>query len=506
MNKLREFIFISINSLVFLYLYTEALFYYGNDLYIFTPEYIYIYLLVSIFIYNFFKKMTSLDCLVSYIIIFYLLIHQYLKVLEVNHYVNNDLWYNDTITIHIKIILLICILIIFLFMYILQNKNSEIFLNFENFSLILLCLAGIFIFLNSNHLFVLYLGIELQSLSLYILCCLKQYSNKSLEAGLKYFIYGSFSSLILLFGVSLIYFLFGCLNLNDINLLIITIINEDNIILHIGLICILIGFLFKLAVFPFHWWLADIYEGSSDIITFFLAAIPKLPFFYILYRLYILLFSNFILYSYILVICGLLSILVGTILALYVIKIKKLLAYSSIVHMGYMIIVLSSGSKIGIAIAFYYFLIYIFTTINIFTIFLAIKTSYVYLFGNVTDFVYLKNSNKLLALITIVSLLSLAGIPPFMGFYGKLYIFDILISTGYYYICLILVLLSILSCVYYIRLIRFIFFNDKFDEQIGFQRKQSSYIYMFIAFCFFINIIFLFFQEPLLIYIIFLFF
>lgn len=137
-------------------------------------------------------------------------------------------------------------------MYILQNKNSEIFLNFENFSLILLCLAGIFIFLNSNHLFVLYLGIELQSLSLYILCCLKQYSNKSLEAGLKYFIYGSFSSLILLFGVSLIYFLFGCLNLNDINLLIITIINEDNIILHIGLICILIGFLFKLAVFPFH--------------------------------------------------------------------------------------------------------------------------------------------------------------------------------------------------------------------------------------------------------------
>ena len=174
--------------------------------------------------------------------------------------------------------------------------------------------------------------------------------------------------------------------------------------------------------------------------------------------------------------------------------------------MGYMIIVLSSGSKIGIAISFYYFLIYIFTTINIFSIFLAIKTSYVYLFGNVTDFVYLKNSNKLLALITIVSLLSLAGIPPFMGFYGKLYIFDILISTGYYYICLILVLLSILSCVYYIRLIRFIFFNYKLDEQIGFQKIQTSYIYIFIAFCFFINIVFLFFQEPLLIYIIYLFF
>lgn len=506
MNKFKEFIFILINSLLFFYLYTEALFYYGNDLYIFSPEYIYLYGLISIFIYNFFKKMTSLDCLVSYIIIFYMLVHQYLSVLNIDHYVNNELWYNDTIIINIKIILLISILIIFIFMFMLQNKYSEIYLNFENFSLILLCLAGIFIFLNSNHLFVLYLGIELQSLSLYILCCLKQYSNKSLEAGLKYFIYGSFSSLILLFGISLIYFLFGCLNLNDVNLLLVTIINEDNIILHIGLICILIGFLFKLAVFPFHWWLADIYEGSSDIITFFLAVIPKLPFFYLLYRLYILLFSNFILYSYILIFCGLLSVLIGTILGLYAIKIKKLLAYSSIVHMGYMIIVLSSGSKIGIAISFYYFFIYIFTTINIFSIFLAIKTSYIYLFGNVTDFVYLKNSNKLLALITIASLLSLAGIPPFMGFYGKLYIFNILISSGYYYICLILVLLSVLSCVYYIRLIRFIFFNDKLDEQIGFQKIQTSYIYIFIAFCFFINIIFLFFQEPLLIYIIYLFF
>lgn len=506
MNKFKEFFFIILNSLLFLYIYKEALFFYGTDLYIFTPEYIYLYCLISIFIYNFFKKMTSLDCLCSYFIIFYLLIHQYLEILKVDHFVNNDLWYNDTIIINIKIILLICVLIILCFIYLLESKYSEIYLNFENFSLILLCLAGIFIFLHSNHLFVLYLGIELQSLSLYILCCLKQYSNKSLEAGLKYFIYGSFSSLILLFGISLIYFLFGCLGLNDVNLLIITLIDEDNPILHIGLICILSGFLFKLAVFPFHWWLSDIYEGSSDVITFFLAVVPKLPFFYILYRLYILLFSNFIFYSYILIFCGLLSILVGTILALYTVKVKKLLAYSSIVHMGYMIIALSLGSKIGLAVAFYYFLIYIFTSINIFSIFLTIKSSHVYLFGNVTDFVYLKDSNKLLALISIATILSLAGIPPFMGFYGKLFIFDVLISSGYYYLCLALLLLSILSCVYYIRLIRFIFFNDKFDEQIGFQKKQSKYIYIFIAFCFLINLIFLFFQEPALIYIISLFF
>jgi NADH-quinone oxidoreductase subunit N len=116
----------------------------------------------------------------------------------------------------------------------------------------LLCILGIIIFVSCNNLFVLYLGIELQSLALYILCCLKRYSNKSVEAGLKYFIYGSYASLVLLLGISFLYLTFGTLNLNDINLLINTLSSNDNIFLHAGLVCILIGFLFKLAVSPFH--------------------------------------------------------------------------------------------------------------------------------------------------------------------------------------------------------------------------------------------------------------
>jgi NADH-quinone oxidoreductase subunit N len=139
-------------------------------------------------------------------------------------------------------------------MYLLDNKNNEIALNFDSLILILLCLMGIIIFITANNLFILYLGIELQSLALYILCSLKKYSNKSLEAGFKYYLYGSFSSAILLFAISLIYGLFGSLDLNDIYIL----INISNfqgnlyIILQIALICLIIGFLFKLAVFPFH--------------------------------------------------------------------------------------------------------------------------------------------------------------------------------------------------------------------------------------------------------------
>jgi NADH-quinone oxidoreductase subunit N len=197
------------------------------------------------------------------------------------------------------------------------------------------------------------------------------------------------------------------------------------------------------------------------------------------------------------------SIIIGTILALYVVKLKKLFAYSSIVHMGYILLALSLN--LGSFVSFYYFLIYLLITINIFSIYLLIKSSKVVVSGNITDFSYLKNSNKLLALITIASLLSLAGIPPFMGFYGKLLVFNILISSDNNMICLLLLLLSILSCVYYIRLVRFIFFDDRLYEPIAFQKKKSKYVFMFIALLFFLNITFLFIQEPLLLYIIYLF-
>jgi NADH-quinone oxidoreductase subunit N len=210
-------------------------------------------------------------------------------------------------------------------------------------------------------------------------------------------------------------------------------------------------------------------------------------------------------YSYIFIVCSLLSIIIGTLLALYTVKLKKLFAYSSIVHMGYMLLALGLSSQIGMAIAFYYFLIYLLSTINIFSIYLLMKSSNLTVFGNITDLSYLKNSNKLLALISVASLLSLAGIPPFMGFYGKLFVFNLLVSTGNYIICLILLLLSILSCVYYIRLVRFLYFDDRNDELIVYQKIQSVYLYIFVSILFFFNLVFLFFQEPLFLYITFLF-
>lgn len=474
----------------------------------FIAELAFVYLFILLFIYSFFNKMCKLQCFIAYTCIMLVVLSQYKRTFLICYNVTNQMWYNNLSSINVKILLIIIVFIVIAIMFLIDNKKSEINLNFDSLCLILLCVIGILLFLTTNNLFVLYLGIELQSLALYILCCLKRYSNKSLEAGFKYYLYGSFSSAILLFGISLLYGTLGCLELNDIYILINIANFEGNsyILLQLALICILIGFLFKLAVFPFHWWLADVYEGTADIITFFLAVVPKLPFFFVLSNLYINIFSKYIIYSYIMTYCGICSIILGTILALYEIKIKKLLAYSSIVHMGYIIIALATGSKIGLIISFYYFFIYIIVTIYIFTIYLAIRLYNNNTLKNITDLVYLKNNNKWVALITIIALLSLAGIPPLIGFYGKLYIFYILIADGNYYICLILLLLSILSCVYYIRLIRFIFFDDKVYEPMVFIKKQSTYIYMIIAFFFLININFLFFQEPLLIHLVLLFF
>lgn len=507
--KSLRFIYIILYSLFFIYLFEYLIIDFGNVLYSFTPELMFIYFFIGLFIYGLFVKMTSFHCLISYSYIMYLIVIQYYNIWKTHSYVSIEHWYVDELSINIKIILFITVFIVFFFMYLLEDKDSEIFLNFEFLSIVLLCMSGILIFLSSNNLFVMYLGIELQSLATYILCCWKRFSIKSVEAGLKYFIYGSFASLILLLGISLIFLFLGTLNFNELNELIHTAKNTNDSLwlLHLGLIFILVGFFFKLAVAPFHWWLVEVFEGSPDIIAFFLAIVPKLPFFFVLYRLNICMYVNFPLYSFIFIICGLLSIIIGSILALYTIKMKKLFAYSSIVHIGYMILILGLGSKIGIFISFYYFLIYLLLTIYLFSLYLVIKNSHKIVFSNITDLSYLKNSNKLLPLIMVASLLSLAGIPPFMGFYGKLLIFNSLISSGNYFICLLLLLLSILSCIYYLRLIRFIYFNERTIVYVVYQKNKSRYIYvfLFIIIFFLLNLIFLFFQEPFLLYLMYIF-
>ena len=214
--------------------------------------------------------------------------------------------------------ILICTISICVFVSMIDYFNNENFISFELPILMLLCLQGMFLLISSNDLFITYLAIELQSLSLYILASLKRYSNLSIEAGLKYFILGSFASGLLLYGISLVYGFVGSTNYNNIYIFLWTtsLSNDFSLGIIIGFIFILSGLFFKLGIAPFHYWIADVYEGSSTIITYFFSVLPKISIFISLVKIYFFIFNpNYLLinFSYVIlfvfICCALFSIL-----------------------------------------------------------------------------------------------------------------------------------------------------------------------------------------------------
>ena len=246
--------------------------------------------------------------------------------------------------------------------YLLDQKINH----FEYILIMLFSILGLFLLCVSNDLITAYLAIELQSLSFYVLAAFKKNSTFSVEAGLKYFILGAFSSGLFLFGSSLIYGITGTVNLEDFKDLFFWVFSKDiNIgienlnLLQFALIFILISLFFKLALAPFHLWSPDIYEGSPTSSTFFFAVVPKLSIFILLLRICYYSFFTFIdSWRYLIVIIGILSIIVGSFVGLEQRKFKSLLAYSSIGHMGYLLICFSTGSIEGIQILFSYLIVY----------------------------------------------------------------------------------------------------------------------------------------------------
>lgn len=325
--------------------------------------------------------------------------------------------------------------------------------DFEYLILIFLSLLGFFLLVSSNNLLIMYLAIETISLSLYVLAAIRRNNTFSTEAGLKYFILGALSSGLLLFGCALVYYSTGIINFTDL-----ANISEikDNSLL-IGSIFIIISLLFKLAAAPFHMWAPDVYEGSPTIVTFYFAIIPKIS---ILYILYILLYGPF--YSIfipniqnLLLLVGILSIIIGTFGAIYQNRIIRLIAFSGIAHIGFIILGFSTGTFISVYSSFIYIIVYIIMSFNTFSFILSI-------FPNKKYFIDLLSYYKFNPLLTIsfaFTLLSIAGIPPLAGFFTKFYILFNLIENNFYFISIIAIILSVVASYYYIRIIQFMFFN-----------------------------------------------
>jgi len=432
--------------------------------------------------------------------------------LMVNNPINNSIiFYNtlilDDFTFFLKILVLMSSL--FAIIIALDYVKKETFNAFEYIILIQLATCSMLFLIASADFISMYLAIELQSLCFYVLAASKRNSEFSTEAGLKYFLLGAFSSGILLFGCSLIYGFTGVTNFAELAK-IFTCGAEDISsgtsalkACELGMVFILVGLLFKMTAVPFHMWAPDVYEGAPTSITAFFSITPKVSIVAVLLRVFVDSFYDFMLpWQKILIFCSIASMILGAFAAMSQNKIKRLLAFSSIGHVGYLLIGVCCGTVEGLQALFIYLVIYIVMTINIFAIVLSpvkrLGLNFVKSVQRVkytTDFSMLAKTNPILAITLTVALFSMAGIPPLAGFYSKAFLFFAAMSSTMYLLALIGVLTSVVSCFYYIRLIKIMYFENP-KNWCSFSRisKENSYI---LGITFFFMLFFMVYPSPL---------
>ena len=341
---------------------------------------------------------------------------------------------------------------------------------FECLILILFSAISMLFLISSADFISMYLAIELQSLCFYVIAAVKRNSEFSTEAGLKYFLLGAFSSGLLLFGCSIIYGFTGVTNFSELAKIFtggtqeILASTSSLPACELGMVFLLVGFLFKIAAVPFHMWSPDVYEGAPTSITAFFMITPKAALFAVFLRIFVESFYDFILpWQKLFIISSLASMILGAVAGLSQTRIKRLLAFSSIGHVGYLLAGFACGTIDGIQALLIYLIVYIFMNINMFAFILcSMHRDYTQLVPRVkyiTDLSFLAKTNPILAMTFTLTLFSMAGIPPLAGFYSKAFLFFAAMSSNLYVVALVGVLCSVCSCFYYIRLIKIMFFE-----------------------------------------------
>jgi len=334
--------------------------------------------------------------------------------------------------------------------------------------LLLSSILGMMVMISSNDLIVFYMGLELQSLSLYVLASFNTKNLLSSESGVKYFIIGALSSGILLYGLSIIYAFTNATDFYEISKSInLSLENNENfLILNVGFVLILCGLFFKIAVVPFHMWAPDVYEGSPTSITAYFTTVPKIGAIGFLIKFLNIPFANYSdAWFQIIYLVSIASMVLGSIAALNQTNIKRLLAYSSIHHMGFILIGILTANQIGIKSVQLYISIYMVNVLGIFTCILCLKNKVDgYYLENIKSFSGLLKKNSFLSFSFVILFFSLAGLPPLSGFFGKLYILISAIESKLYLLAIIAVLTSIISAFYYIKIIKTIFFDKPIND------------------------------------------
>ncbi|MCO5730635.1 NADH-quinone oxidoreductase subunit NuoN [Rhizobium sp. SSA_523] len=343
------------------------------------------------------------------------------------------------------------------------NARSEQLDRFEFPVLLVLATLGMMLLISANDLLAVYMGLELMSLALYVVAAINRDSLRSTEAGLKYFVLGALSSGMLLYGMSLVYGFTGNTNLANIAAVLSTETRSLGIVF--GLVFILAGLAFKISAVPFHMWTPDVYEGAPTPVTAFFAAGPKVAAMAVLVRVVTEAFMPvFADWQQIVVFISIASMLLGSFAAIGQRNIKRLMAYSSIGHMGYALVGLAAGSQSGVSGVALYMLIYMVMTLGTFACIMAMRRKEGGAVENIDDLAGLSSTNPFMALVLTALMFSLAGIPPFAGFWAKWFVILPAIEAKLYALAVIGVLASVVGAYYYLRVIKVMWFDQPTGE------------------------------------------
>lgn len=389
----------------------------------------------------------------------------------------NDLIVNDRLVVFLKSLVLLSGIVVLIISE--KYRTLKKLYLFEYPVLILFSILGMLVMLSSNDFITLYLGLELQSLSLYVLAAIKKDSLKSSEAGLKYFILGALASGFFLFGVSLLFGITGTTTYTVLSNNILSVEN-NSLLLIFSIVLILSSIAFKLSIAPFHMWTPDVYEGAPTSVTAFFAVVPKIAAIGVLMRiLYIALIDIHLIWNQLILILGMLSIFVGAFGALLQINIKRLMAYSAISNIGYIFLALSLGSQIGLEASLIYITVYTVSALGSFAFILSMEKDNIML-NTISSFAGLSKSNPFYSICFSIILLSLAGLPPLAGFIAKFYIFKAIIIADYLWIAVVGIMGSVISAYYYLNIVK-VMYLDEAEELFKIESKKSIKLILFIS-------------------------
>ncbi len=435
------------------------------DILILAPEILLIiYSIIAILIASFLKSNKSYNLIFQATVIIFLIsaIILYFTPFEIQTNVNG-IFVRDTFSKFFQILILLSVsCLLFMSKQYLQKNNL---FKPEYPILIIFSTLGMMIMISSHNFLLLYLGLEIQSLSLYVVSSFRRDNYKSTEAGLKYFILGSLSSGLMLFGISLIYGSTGSINFEIIS----SMINFEGFFPGIvaGLVFLICGFAFKASAVPFHMWTPDVYEGSPTPVTAFFATVPKLAAVGVLLRVLFDCFGQIVeSWQQVIIIISVLSMFLGSVAAIGQNNIKRLMAYSSIGHIGFVLMGVASGTDKGISAVLIYMVLYIIMNIGVFVFILNMERNGVAV-TTINSLNMYNNVSKSQTLFLTILLFSLAGIPPLAGFFGKFFIFNAAINAGLSWLAVMGGIASVIAAFYYLRIVYLMYFGLSTDPLSG---------------------------------------